>query len=665
MLHLDNVPWLSEHVLQGQVTFPGAGYIAMAGEGIHQLHPDIKGYSLRNVHFKAPLLLSYDAIEVITRFNSIELADGVSSDWYGFSIAAYDGGSWNIHCQGQITPDHPEPLHCKVTCPFPRPVESKRWYQALHRRGLEYGPRFQGLQDITASPTGRIALGTVTDPLELHESRYAIHPCAIDQCLQLMGVAASSGIPNRLQMMYIPAMIERLYIAKGAPKMTVEVETWEGLRQGQCGNGIGMVDSRVVFSMQSGLLYALDSPAANGAPCLASRMDWKPDIDVLPSTGLLPEPHPNPDYEDTLKCGGFLCLMCIVVTAERIRHVQSEQPHLMKWKEWILTQAALITAGKHPSFVYLANWVERVTSEAPHIRRLKDELGTCEKKTTDSQEVLYPALPLWAQMHPNEMTEFVEKALKDPLATFGGHVFPCMLLIFSHCVEFMTGEQSALEYLMEDNSWKTLYESPAAETDWSHFLSLLCHSNPALRILEIGAGSGSATKRALPHLKSHTGVRMYSRYMFTDISSGFLEKAREMFDQEHMEYSTLDITRDPVEQGFEPHSFDLIIASNVRLDRDVFREVPRLTALLSGSSCHPKSEYHLAARPYAPECERPFIAPGDLSRYVTGYKKVRLLTLHTDMLYTDYIMVRGCPGGILSIVRFTNIMRRVYSPAGG
>ncbi|KAH9896278.1 hypothetical protein F4778DRAFT_783560 [Xylariomycetidae sp. FL2044] len=57
----------------------------------------------------------------------------------------------------------------------------------------------------------------------------------------------------------------------------------------------------------------------------------------------------------------------------------------------------------------------------------------------------------------------------------------------------------------------------------------------------------------------------YGTYTFTDISPSFFEKARDRFaDQgDHMIFKTLDIEKAPVEQGFTPGSYDLVIASNV------------------------------------------------------------------------------------------------------
>jgi len=53
-------------------------------------------------------------------------------------------------------------------------------------------------------------------------------------------------------------------------------------------------------------------------------------------------------------------------------------------------------------------------------------------------------------------------------------------------------------------------------------------------------------------------------YTFTDISAGYLPAAKERFkDWPNMEFVTLDICKDPLTQGFQPESYDLIIASNV------------------------------------------------------------------------------------------------------
>lgn len=83
-----------------------------------------------------------------------------------------------------------------------------------------------------------------------------------------------------------------------------------------------------------------------------------------------------------------------------------------------------------------------------------------------------------------------------------------------------------------------------------------------LAILEIGAGTGSTTTRALAALGE---ARQQIRYDFTDISPRFLVEAKREFSSEKLElrFLTLDIEKDPLTQGFMPGDYDVIIAANV------------------------------------------------------------------------------------------------------
>jgi NADPH:quinone reductase-like Zn-dependent oxidoreductase/SAM-dependent methyltransferase len=98
-----------------------------------------------------------------------------------------------------------------------------------------------------------------------------------------------------------------------------------------------------------------------------------------------------------------------------------------------------------------------------------------------------------------------------------------------------------------------------------------------LRILEVGAGTGGLTTHLLPLLD-----RQSASYVFTDISPSLLAKAERRFgDHSFMQWKPFDLDRDPSEQGFDPHTFDLILASDVlHACSDVRQALGRLRWLL-------------------------------------------------------------------------------------
>ncbi|ENH75836.1 Lovastatin nonaketide synthase [Fusarium oxysporum f. sp. cubense race 1] len=99
------------------------------------------------------------------------------------------------------------------------------------------------------------------------------------------------------------------------------------------------------------------------------------------------------------------------------------------------------------------------------------------------------------------------------------------------------------------------------------YLQLLTFKNPRLRFLEIGAGTGGCTKRLLGGIagRNSGGGLPIGQYTYTDISSGFFEEARSTFAdwESYMDFKTLDVEGDPLAQGFQPESYDVIVASNV------------------------------------------------------------------------------------------------------
>ncbi len=168
---------------------------------------------------------------------------------------------------------------------------------------------------------------------------------------------------------------------------------------------------------------------------------------------------------------------------------------------------------------------------------------------------------------------------------------PALLEYVERCggrlVEILTGAASPLETLFPDGSFAT---AEALYQDWalSRYFSALVRSvvvaragqaaAAPLRVIEIGAGTGGTTAALLPALPADRTV-----YWFTDVSTAFLGRAEQKWPAYgFLRYGILDIERDPAEQGFPRHGFDVVVATNViHATRDIPATLGRARSLLA------------------------------------------------------------------------------------
>ncbi|KAI8272976.1 Highly reducing polyketide synthase FUM1 [Colletotrichum sp. SAR 10_98] len=502
---LDYAPWVRDHNIKGDVIFPCAGYVGMAGEAARQLHHGtFAGFSMRNVVIDMAMVLADSkSTEITTSLKKERLTDSLDSSWWEFTITSHNGSSWLKHCSGQVKAlEEAERQTREPPTKLSRILGPRKWYQALRNVGANYGPYFQGLHHVTCSPTKHRSRGTATHTVK-DETFYPVHPTKIDFFLQLFSVAAVNGVGHSLDKMNVPTFIESLEIFNTDSEIDMEVCASQTPRGLICGGGHGVSsDGGLALSLKGVKLSPLENDAdeEDPDPHAGARIFWQPDVDFLSISDLI-EAHPN---QGNLARTQQLTLNYIEGALSRLREVQTTIPHLARFHSWMKKQTP--------------------------------------PETSIDMEVFKPTI-----------SEF------EPFGSF----VVAMQKVFDHIVPIFRGETEPLEILMPDNVLTNVYNSLNI-TDREPLFRALGHSKPNLRVLEIGAGTGGTTNKVLKWLRGPTGALLYSEYTYTDISAGFFSAAQERLkDYPNMTFKSLDVSKDPIDQGFEPASYDLILAANV------------------------------------------------------------------------------------------------------
>jgi acyl transferase domain-containing protein len=540
---LDKLPWMRDHVIRADVVFSSGAYIAMAGSAVSQLSGSID-YTVRHVtidSINSPLQIHpEDIIELITSLRPSKLTLTKDSEWYDFSIVSATAAGWVKHCHGQVRPG----LALRYAAGdaislFPRAVPTARWYKAWRRFGLDYGPSYQRLHDMSFAPGQRAMAAMVLDrPTTVSESQYPLHPITITLILQSLIAAAHNGQARTLNDIYQPTYIEELYIGIGRCKETrFLMETSTTGASLIAGSGYGIDDTgSSSFHLKGATLSMLNK--SDGVDCVsdphgAVQLEWKPDIDLLDPGTLI---RPGEDQTSMVTMIESLCVLCALENASQVKGFTPTEVHLQKYYVWLQEFVRDAKAGKCA-----------VVSSTTEL---------CAMDSTVRQALIH---------------QIMDQAKDTPCFTACHTIYT----VYESIAGILAGKMDALEVLFRDNMLTEFYNL----FNWvscRDLMELLGHTNPNLRVIEIGAGTGSTTESVIKHLKSSSGARLYSKYFFTDISAGFFVSAKKRFTEyAGIHYQTLDITKSPAEQGFEEGSFDLVIATNVRKFASSLSSPPR------------------------------------------------------------------------------------------
>ena len=146
-------------------------------------------------------------------------------------------------------------------------------------------------------------------------------------------------------------------------------------------------------------------------------------------------------------------------------------------------------------------------------------------------------------------------------------------------VLFPGGSSARVEPIYRGNQVVDHFQAIVAEAATAAVAERLASSRSEIRILEIGAGTGGTTAFVLPALSEHA-ARV--RYVFSDIGRFFLDAAGKRFaGYPFLSTALLDIENPPAAQGFEPNSFDIVIAANVlHATRDIRATLGHVRSLM-------------------------------------------------------------------------------------
>lgn len=547
VMRLEDATWIKDHEIEGDIVVPGVSYLLMAGEAARQMTGK-SDFTCEKVHLKNALVLNGDdEKEVITQLNLVKPSGPADGTWYDFSISSYGNGSWTEHALGRVRGGDNE-THPKLKTPelaqaapkrYARECSSKAWYRKFRSLGLEYGARFTPLQKMSADPLSDRLAASVKIGLRPGEERYySIFPGSLDGIPQALFSASSRGLTRNFNRLAIIQYVDEFYMrppSRETAELRLQCEITQKRPNCMIGDVVAVSEQggsgdAVVRSRGWQLSYiaeAGDGEDESSNPHGAAELEWKDDIDFVNAASFIRQTGVKSEGREPQPLDR-LSLLCYAEIQDRLRSAPPPtRQFLTRFRKWIDDR------------------IDEVLSKGFTWFGVPD---AADLLVLDSQE-------------RNRMIEDIYARLADSPA-YGPAT--ALYRVARNCRGIFDGSTSELEILLADGALQKVYDFLLEYADLSGFLSLMAHKRPNLRVLEIGAGTGRATSTILPNLRSAHGETMYLSYTYTDISPGFFNDAKERFkDYTGIDFAVLDISKDPLEQGFAAESFDLIIAYNV------------------------------------------------------------------------------------------------------
>lgn len=514
LFHVTNAPWISDHRVGENIVFPFCGYIALAGEAMRQLNNAKEGFTIRNIHVTTALIINEGKpTEIMSTFRPHRLTNSLNSTWWEFTVSAYNGRNWTKHCMGEASVLTSPPEEAQDPIALPRKLNVRKWFEKMAKGGLNLGGSFQTLDTMSTSTSEQRATGHVVNGRQRDEANYFVHPTVLDSTLQILGAAAVNGQARKTKT-WLPTSIDKIVVYKCVSDMITNVSAklssnYSVVGDGSCTSEGKKVVEAVGIRMSLADGYGSGDAAEGHA---ASRCEWKPEIDFLDVNKLFSAPASRTENARLLEELGDICLL---LSQSHLSETPGKVtlPHLEKHAAWIKLRAKSIKMRLPCTWTGLDN--QAISA------RIDDIL---------SQLADTPAAPVASVIHQvcNNMDSLLSgKSLQESLV------------------------EGAL----------TRVYNYLGQLERSEFIGKLIHSKPNLRILELGTGRGEPLHRhILDTLTRPDGEILCAKYTLT--TPGYLAAEAQEALFPNMDFKSLDINEDLLEQGFEESQYDLIISVN-------------------------------------------------------------------------------------------------------
>lgn len=531
-LGLNDLAWLAGHSVEGEVILPMAAYLEMA------IAAAGTGLALKEIVVARACAVSETALTLHT----VKQADHIT-------IYSREDGDWRQHFSCSIAAvatneagkeglDLPQMQRQMQT------LSRDEFYRRQALRGYHFGGCFQSLEQLYQGRDSALAYASCNQP----GAGYRLHPALLDAAIQ----CALMLLPQDGVQRYIPFSIEKFAL-------------W-----GKAGLALWSL-AQVVKRYDDALLVNIDIYDAEGLAIatlkgvmlkqVAARTN-QPSLPIMDElyriqwqqkeaaagkreliSALRQDLAPGLGFEAIRGAGGRLNQIAVGYFVQALQQLGMEP-----FRVYAGSADLMSSLGVQLRFSRLFERMLAILVEADCIEAVDG--GWCFKRTSplagkalaERLRLDYPALAAEVDLlaRCGEQLTSVWRGERDPLQL----IFP------------VDNPSATTDFYRHAQSFAVLNQALAAavaELARSMAATKIC------RILEIGAGTGSATYHILNALDAER-----CRYTFTDVSRYFTEQAKQAFaDHAFVDYRLLDVSADPQAQGFAAQCFDIVIAANV------------------------------------------------------------------------------------------------------